>query len=426
MADRASGPTTWYRVGTLIDGTRDVPLEDAAIAVSGDRISWCGSRDELREGQATGTVVDLSDHVVMPGFVDVHTHFTLFADRRSYEDMATDSDELMLLAGADNARRHLHAGVTTARDNGSRNGLGTLLREGIRRGVVPGPRLLVSGRPVTKPGGHFHFCNGVADDEDDVRKAVAQLVEEGVDHIKIMASGGGTVGTDPTAATYSVKELRAAVETAHRADRLTTAHCRAIESMKRAVEAGVDCMEHAEFLRPDGQIRYDEDLALRLLASEIYVSPTLAAWHYDTILELRELVGRDGATHEQREQLAELEADMKIVLEIFGRMLDSGLKDRLVGGTDAGCFDVTFGHIEYSLDLMVQGGMTEMEAIKASTSLAARAIGVDSFTGSLEPGKMADLVVLKESPLADIKATGEVAAVCQEGNWVFSHIPELG
>src|SRR5207244_6320341 len=118
-------------------------------------------------------------------------------------------------------------------------------------------------------------------------------------HLKIMASGGGTAGTDPGRASYAVGELRAAVEAAHGLDRAITAHCRASEAMRRSIEAGMDCMEHGEFLDPDGEMRFDRELGRRLVDSGMYLSPTMAASGWDTILRLRGKSETDDLTDEE-------------------------------------------------------------------------------------------------------------------------------
>src|SRR5205085_1267644 len=226
-------------------------------------------------------------------------HISLAGDGRTYEQMFLDPDELMTVIGLHTMRVHLKSGVTTLRDNGARNRVTFVVREAILRGYVQGPRLLLSGRPITHSGGHFHFCNEVADSAEEVRRSVRRLVAEGADHIKIMASGGATAGNLPFRASYGVEELRAAVETAHHLGRLTTAHCRARDSMERALEAGLDRMEHAEFLvppeevtlgsgvTPTGLMRYDERLAERMLQRGLFVSFTFQAGGYDTLVELR-------------------------------------------------------------------------------------------------------------------------------------------
>ncbi len=413
------------RAGTLIDGVGDDSLTDAGICIVDGKISAVGPWSDLSPSPAMDEAIDLTGFTVMPGLVDAHAHLSLFADGRNYQQMALDSDEEMLAAARRNAERHLEAGVTTVRDNGSRNRLGFLLKEAVAHGRTPGPRMLVCGRPVTNTLGHFYWCNGEVDDEEGIRGVVAELVREGADHIKIMASGGGTVGTDPRRPTYSVAELRAAVAAAHSLGRLTTAHCRALESMNRAVEAGIDCMEHADFLRPDGHMVFDDATAERLARSGMYLSPTLPAYGSDAILRLGQIATERLLTAEEAADLAAAEEALDSQLENFARMLEFGLADQIIGGTDAGCSDFSFGHMDYCLELMVQGGMGEMAAIKACTSVAARAVGLEGSVGSVIAGCEADLVVIDGDPLTDLKSVSEVRAVFQHGRCTVTRIDKL-
>ena len=221
----ASASKTIVYARLVVDGTGRPPIENGAARIEGTKIAAVGPAAAL--APAPGEVVteiDLRPHTVIPGLIDVHTHLGLAGDGRGYEDMALDSDEMMVLAGVMNLQKHLRAGVTTVRDNGERNRVGFALREGIERGYVVGPRLLACGRPITCTGGHFHWCNEVADGADEIRRSVRRLVHEGADHIKIMASGGGTRGTVPGRPSYSVEELHAASHEAHTLGRLTVAH----------------------------------------------------------------------------------------------------------------------------------------------------------------------------------------------------------
>jgi imidazolonepropionase-like amidohydrolase len=413
------------RVGALIDGTGAAPVDDAAIVIEGGTIRQAGPASQVLGAQRPGdppsghdAAVAFDGAVAVPGFVDAHVHFTLFADGRSYEAMAAESDAMMAFVAARNALVHLRSGVTTARDNGSRNRLGFELKAAIDHGLIAGPRLLVSGRPITQPSGHFHWCNGTAEGPDEIRAAVKGLAAEGADHIKIMASGGGTAGTDPTRASYSVPELACATTTAHELGLPTTAHCRAKESMARAIEAGLDCMEHGEFIAPDGARPFDAELGMRLVDSGMYLSPTLQANGWDTIMRLRPLRQAGELTPEQERLLAAAEEDTKITLDHVGRLADMGLGERIIAGTDAGCFDFSFGHIDYCLELMVAAGMTPMRALLAATSVAATACGIADQAGMIEAGKRADIVILGANPLEDIRAAARVLAVYKDGKLV--------
>ncbi len=417
-AGRVVGATGAVADG-VADGVTDGVIEGGAVRIAGATIVAVGTRAELapRPGESVREW-DFRPHTLIPGLIDVHTHLSLAGDGRTYEEMARDPDELMVLAGVRNLQKHLRAGVTTVRDNGARNRAGFLLREGLSRGYVPGPRLLVSGRPITCTGGHFHWCNEVADGEAEIRRAVRRLVHEGADHIKIMASGGGTAGTIPGRASYSVEELRAGVHEAHAFGRLTVAHCRAKESIVRAVSAGLDLIEHAEFLEPDGIMRYDPKIGEMLQEAGVFVSPTLQASGYPTVLALRRKREEAGLTDREADLLKRTEERLTVRLDIFRRLLEAGLGPRLVVGSDSGCGNLAFGHLDYDLELFVRGGMTPAEALGAATRFAAEAIGLGESIGALEPGRQADLVVVDGDPTRDVTALGRVVAVIQGGERV--------
>ena len=404
----------------LADGISSSSRPGQAVLVRDGRIAAVGDEEAMRQQAGPETeLVDLGTACLGPGLIDGHTHLSLAGDGRSYVEQFSDSDELMVLAGAMNLQRHLRAGITTVREHGARNRVGFALKEGWERGYIGGSRMLVSGRPITCTGGHFHMCNEEADGEEEVRRAVRRLVHEGADYIKIMASGGGTAGTIPGRASYSVAELHAIVHEAHHLGRLTAAHCRAKESMVRAVEAGIDLMEHAEFLDPDGQLRFDPALAEMMAESGIWVSPTLQAWTgYPHMVALRQerAAGRADAADEA--ELAAMEKRAEGRLDLVRKMLDYGLKERIVPGTDSGVGNLEFGHLDYDLQLLVQVGFTPAEAFAAATSISAQACGADDDLGTIEAGKIADLTAFDGDPNADVEACSRVVAVFQEGRRV--------
>jgi imidazolonepropionase-like amidohydrolase len=419
------------RAARIFRATGTPPIEDGLLVIDGARIVRVSPVAEL--GDDVG-LLDGAEHypaaTLLPGIVDAHCHLTLAADRRTYEEMCRDPDEMLALVAVSNMRRHLAAGVTTVRDNGGRNRVTFVVREAIRRGYVSGPRMLLAGRPVTPSLGHFYFCNGVADGPDAIRAAVRALVAEGADHIKIMASGGATLGNLPYYASYTADELRVAVDTAHGLGRLTTAHCRATQSMRNAVDAGLDCIEHAEFLEPDpdyvarthshanlqgGRTVYDAELVERLLEAGCFVSYTFQAGGYDTLVDLRSRRDREDLGAEDLARLGALERYFSTKVEVFGRLLSDGARARLVVSSDAGPFDTQFGRMHLGLELAVAGGMSTAEALEAATRVAAVACGVGRELGTLEVGKRADCIVLEGDPLRSIGDIAKVTAVYQDG-----------
>ena len=406
--------------GRLADGLGGEAKADQAILVTDDRISAVGPREAIQQqAPPDSEQIDLSTACVTPGLIDGHTHLSLAGDGRNYIEMFTETDEMMVLTGAMNLRRHLAAGITTIREHGARNRVGFALKEGVGRGYIPGPRLLVSGRPITCTGGHFHMCNEVADGEAEMRRSVRRLVHEGADYIKIMASGGGTAGTIPGRASYTVEELHAAAHEAHHFHRLTAAHCRAKESMVRAVEAGIDLMEHAEFLDPDNQLRFDPKVAEMMAESGIWISPTLQAWTgYPEIVKLTAQREAGTLSPEGEAALNALEERAEVRLDVMRRMLDYGMRDRIVPGTDSGVGDLAFGHLDYDLQLLVRVGFTPAEALASATSISAEAIGIGDEIGVIAPGRIADLAAFDGDPTVDISAFSRVVAVFQAGQCV--------
>ena len=416
---------TVLRADRLFDGIRTTPRTHSALLLNEERIEAVGPAKEIEQAAGpTASTINYGDACLSPGLIDGHTHTTLAGDGRPYADLFRETDEIMALVGVKNLLAHLRSGVTTVREHGSRNLLGFTLREGLQRGYFSGPRMLVSGRPITQPNGHFHFCNGTAQTEEEIRSAIRQLVSEGADYIKIMASGGGTEGTEPGKASYSSAELEAAVHEAHHLGVLTAAHCRATESMARALQAGIDLMEHAEFLSEDGALAFDPKIAQQLADDDIFISPTLQAWtNFPRIVELtnRRSLGRFGLAQEA--ELQRLQVRKHERLDIMRRLLDYGIHDRIVPGTDSGPGLIAFGHMDYDLQLLVESGLTAGEALVAATQTSARAIGRDSDLGTLEPGKIADITVFTGDPTQDISKVSDVRAVYSEGRLVHQVSP---
>jgi imidazolonepropionase-like amidohydrolase len=426
MSMTSAGPKRRYlRAQRVFTATGKAPIEDGVVVIDGSVISQVARASEIKEqvpmAYPTGTI--------LPGLVDAHCHLTLPADRRTYEQMILDPDEMLSLIAVRNLRTHLASGVTTLRDNGGRNRVTFVVREAVQRGYIDAPRMLLSGRPVTHRYGHFYWCNGVADGEDELRATVRQLVAEGADHIKIMASGGATAGNIPYFASYTAEELGVIVDAAHALGRLTTAHCRARQSMLNAVQAGLDCIEHAEFLVPGamvgyeglaahGKVEYDGRVTDSILESGAYISYTFQAGGYDTLVELTEKARSGKLSDEEIAVRSALDAYFDEKITVFRNLIRDGMQPKLVLSTDAGPFDTEFGRMHYGMDLAVASGMKPADAIEASTRIAAAACGVDHLAGTLERGKQADLLVVDGNPIQDITCMRRPLAVFSAGKQV--------
>jgi len=423
MVDGSVG--TVIRAGRLIDGNGGEPRSDVAVVLDGGKV---GSIEPWREELGRGaTVHDFGVETVLPGLVDAHCHLSLLGAGLSYEEEEGASNEFMAVAAVHNAQVMLRSGVTTLRDNGARHGIMFAVREAMNRGLLVGPRMLIAGRPVTPTGGHFHWCGGAADGEEEIRRQVRRLVAEGADHIKIMASGGGTAGTNPGLPSYAVSELRSAVDAAHYYGRLTTAHCRATRAIANAVEAGLDCIEHAEFNEPADLIqhvaerpayrpRWDDDVAKRLADSPLFASLTLPGSGYVAYSDLAAEREREGRlSPEKQAALDRGQATVEARADSVRRFLDLGMLPKLVVSSDAGPFDIEFGKLYQGLEIAVMGGMSPMQALQACTRVAAQACGVLDRVGTLEPGKEADILVVEANPLEDVRNLRDVVAVFKAG-----------
>jgi len=385
----------------LIDGTGCEPIENPVILIQGSKIAAIGSGleslDEFtRSVPQTVKRLDYKDKILMPGLIDCHVHLCMSADDNPLSRLYEESDDMLLLRAANNSRLALKAGVTTLRDCGCRNMVAFSTKEAIKRKIIDGPRLRISGRPLTITGGHCFFLNGEADGADGVRKAARQLIKEGADFLKIMASGGGmTPSTIPKLPYYTVEELTVAAEEAHRLGRKIAAHCHSTKSIKDVLDAGIDTIEHASFLSPDGQRRIDPDLVERIVSSGTYVCPTLSA----------------GRRPLRPEDKLKLEMDMQN--SNFSVLYQAGVK--LIAGTDAGVSYTAFDNYPLCLELAVAGGMTNMQAIQSGTSLAAEALGISDSVGTVQTGKEADIIAVDGDPLENISALWNIAMVMKGG-----------
>jgi imidazolonepropionase-like amidohydrolase len=316
------------------------------------------------------------------------------------------------------------------REAGGRNRVPLDLRDAWKLGLIDAPRLLVSGRPLTITGGHFYFCNdNESDGVDEVRMRVRQFVKEGVDCIKIMASGGGSASQGsaanvefagasggPTASmpSFTEDELRAAVEEAHKFQLITTAHCEAFDSVRNAANAGIDIIEHCGFILPDGTRGFDEE-SVKIMASKgLYYCPTFQTGS-QTLDELREKKGSGIIlTDREKHSLESVEHKYKRKGANLKKMAEMGVK--IVAGSDAtGIGNST--RLIRAMELMVEeAGLSPMQTIMSATSVGANALKMNHLFGTIRKGLDADIIAVNGDPSSNIRNLRSMKMVMQRGN----------
>ncbi|MBO36545.1 MAG: hypothetical protein CL612_01780 [Anaerolineaceae bacterium] len=401
----------------LFDGNGNFHEHGASVWIEGSAIKaiyGSESPDPLPGAQ----VLEFEDACILPGLMDSHVHLMYgTADRmsgpRSYDDVNDiDSDALMLLRTVRNGYRHaLRSGVTTMRDAGARNRITFDLKEGISAGLYRGfPTLHACGRSITITGGHFHFCHEEADGEEECRKAVRKLVKEGADFIKIMGSGGGTYVTDNRRPSFDVEELKMIVNETHRHGKSCTVHCIATQSIENALDAGVDCIEHYEFVEMDYKRRLDPRIGERMIEQNVFLSPTIQTG-YRGLEKMRKLAEERSLTEAEQEQLTFLEWKQEGQVYITGKLYEMGATKFLMGTDAIG----EFGDYGIGLKLMVDGGLSNEAALFAATRNTAEALNIMDKAGTLEVGKDADITVVDGNPMKEIEAVQRVTQVIKSG-----------
>jgi len=401
--------TLLVRCGTLINGVSDEATGPVFILIEDGRIKLLAAEVEAATGIAT---LDLSDRTCLPGFIDMHTH--ILEDPEDMADLSVYFEhtlEQTLETGRDNARTTLDVGFTTIRNVGVYFGWSSReLRDEINRGDSIGPRMQIAGFYLTIPGGGGdlltpgveendippHLRLGVARGAEEFRQRAQDAVDGGADLLKMIASGAVLAyGGVPGSPEMTPEEIAAVVEVGHSAGIRVTAHSHGAQSIKDAIHAGVDSIEHASLIDDEG-IR-------------------LAAVH--NVALSMDIYGGDWIAVEGRKQnwpdefIRKNDETTLVQRQNFRKAHAAGVP--IVYGTDAGIYPHGLNMNQFKY--MVKWGMTEMEAIKAATSVAARYMGWDDRIGSIKPGYLADIVAVEGDPLADITVLEHVDTVVKGG-----------
>ena len=375
---------TIFRNGNVIIGNGE-SVEKGAVAINGNIIAFVGATKKIRPS-TKDKVFDISGKTILPGLIDAHVHLCLDGSPDPMTSLLRDSTPQLTLKAAHHARQTLNAGVTTIRDMGGKDYVDLAIRDGIESGLLQGPRMICSGRVVCMTGGHGWQFGREADGTDEVREAVREQLKAGVDFIKLMATGGVmTKGVDPGATQFTLEELLAGVEEARKAGRRTATHAQGTEGIKNSLWAGVNSIEHGFFL--------DDEAVDLMLEMNAFLVPTLNA-PYQII---RGGVKRGVPRYAVEKSKAVMKSHFQSVRRAYKAKIPIAM------GTDAGTPFNCHGENLKEMELLVKAAMTPMEAIVATTKIASEVLGLEKKIGTLEKGKLADLIVVDGNPLKDIQ-----------------------
>ena len=422
ITTQAADKVVVLKAARLFDGKSKSLVQNGVVIVQGAKIVDAGSN---LPAPADAQVIDLGDTTLSPGFMDGHTHLTLdfsgnYNERRLRELDLNVSEQAIIATRY--ARATVEAGFTTVRDLGSRfvgskEFVDVALRNSINKGVIVGPRMLVATFGIGATGGHFDptsgfrdmlfgrepgFSEGIADGPDAIRQAVRFEVKNGADVIKAAVSGGVlSLADEVDTPQLTPAEMAALVDETHRLRKKVAVHCHGDQAAKEAIEAGVDSIEHGSFMKPE---------TLTLMKNKgTYLTPTLMATEWI----MGKIDNYPPALQAKAKAAGAARSDM------FRNAVKMGVK--ISFGTDAAVFP--HGQNAKEFKLMVDLGMQPIDALKAATGNAADLFGIAQKTGTLEKGKLADVIAIPGDPTADITATERVSFVMKEGKIIRNGPP---
>ena len=418
IAAQAADQLIALKAARMFDGKSNALVQNAVVIVQGDKIVDTGSNLAIPTG---AQVIDLGDVTLSPGFMDAHTHLTAdFSgnyNERRLQQLDLNVSEQAIRATAF-ARATVEAGFTTVRDLGSRfiashEFVDVALRNSINKGVIVGPRMLVATKGIGATGGHFDptggfrdflfgrepdYTDGIANGPDEIRKAVRFEVKNGADVIKAAVSGGVlSLGDEVDTPQLTPAEMTALVDESHRLRKKVAVHCHGDQAAREAIEAGVDSIEHGSFMKPE---------TLTMMKKKgTFLTPTLMASEW--------IMGK--LDNYPPALQAKAKAATAARSEMFRNAIKMGIK--ISFGTDAAVFP--HGQNAKEFKLMVDLGMTPIDALKSATGNDAELLGIGQKVGTLEKGKLADIIAMPGDPTSDITATERVSFVMREGKIIL-------
>lgn len=383
---------TLFKNATVINGTGGKPIERGSVAIENDSILYAGASEGWQppDGKSVNEI-DLTGRFILPGLIDCHVHIAAECLPDSTLNGPWGWTMLVMLRHAQNT---LAAGITTIRDVGGRHHLEFSLRKAAEAGWFAAPRMVLAGKLLSITSTGSEWYDGMyreADGVDEVRKAAREQLKAGADLIKVLATGAVLApGEKPGAAQFELEEIRAAVVEAAKVGKIVAAHAHGIEGIRNAVEAGAKTIEHGTYLNRDPRVME------RMAKEGIFLVPTLKAG-FDVLDG-----NKPGIPDWIMEKSRETQEDAMLSLR---KAHEAGVP--IAMGTDAATPYNFHGENALELYYMSQAGMSAMDCIVAATKNAARALGWESKLGTLEAGKLADLLIVKKNPLEDLRSLAE-------------------
>lgn len=390
--------------GTMWNGKRDDLPSIRTIVIEGQLLKQIFTQDRQFPLPKEVERIDASSKFILPGLINCHTHLCCDGGPNPRSTLLNDGVPRVSMKASEAAKKILRYGITTVRDLGGFRGVDIALRDAIRDGIVTGPRMLVSGEAICMTGGHLHFAGCEVDGPDEARKGARRQLKSNVDLIKVMATGGITTQTtEPGASQLTVAEMKAVVEEAEKASRRVACHAHGNGGILNALSAGVHTIEHCTYL--------DEKAADLMAEHKVYCTPTLIA--------LKRIIdkGTEGgipefAVHKARELIRHRIKSFHLA---YARKID------ILVGADSGSFMNPHGDLVDELLILQKEGMTAVEVLASATSVAATALGINDQLGTIEEGKIADLVIVDGNPLDDLCALRKISLIMKGGKKI---IPE--
>lgn len=391
---QSGDPLTILRGGTLIDGNGGPPIEQSVVVVQGNRIQAVGNTGEFGAAtiNADACIIDVTGKWVLPGLINMHEHLFFREIVGPTRDTRAKSPFTLAFYSLRNALIGLRRGWTTVRDMGTKGGISLEVRELVNRGEMPGPRIVACGSPICVTGGHAHGISIEADGVDACRRAAREQMKAGADFLKVMASHDPypMPGLEQTRPEITIEEIRAVFDEAHRWGKKAACHVMGTVAIANVLDAGADIIDHGIYL--------NDALAERMARQGTYYSPTLSAYCCQTM----------NPRFQRGEEWAKSHSVLvKPHRESIRAAVRAGVK--IVNGTDS------TGVYAEDVELLREAGMSAMDTLLACTKNASEALGMDDRIGTVVQGKLGDLVVLDQDPLADPYALEQVHLVVKEG-----------